>query len=256
VAQDRHGSGLVLLDEIAWDTETLNATQAGRYVSKLLTDLGAAFQPASGITISAGTMTNVNVNAYSTSGGIAYVNSNGRIETAMNITASGNYVFTFAAGGTAAVGVLPLVGVTVDGTTRTNLFLISTNLTTYTVTLFLTAGTHAIGLAFLNDYYAPPEDRNAFFSQFNLALAPVLRFSGMNTDAVQHTATLQWGARPGAAYEVQFTPSLFPTSWQPVLTTTSAASIMSWKDDGSLSGAPPLSPAAWQRFYRLRQVSP
>ena len=162
VAQDRRGSGLVLLDEIAWDTETQNATQAGRYISKLLTDLGAAFQQTSGVTIGAGTMTNVNVNSFSTYGGIAYLNSNGRIETTMNITASGNYVFTFTAGGTAAVGVLPQVGVTVDGSTRTNFFLISTNLTTYTVTLFLTAGTHTIGLEFLNDYYAPPEDRNAF----------------------------------------------------------------------------------------------
>ena len=256
VAQDRHGNGVVLLDEIAWDTETQNATQAGRYVSKLLTDLGAAFQPASGIGIVPASMTNVNVNSYYTSGGVAYLNSNGRIETAVNITASGNYIFTFAAGGTAAVGVLPQVGVTVDGGTQTNFFLTSTNLTTYTVTLFLTAGTHAIGLAFLNDYYAPPEDRNAFFSQFNLAPAPVLRISGMNTDAAQHTATLQWGATPGTAYEVQFTPSLFPTNWQPALTTTSAASFISWKDDGTLSGAPPLSPAARQRFYRIRQVNP
>jgi hypothetical protein len=256
VAQDRRGSGLVLLDEITWDTETQNATQAGRYVSKLLTDLGAAFQPASGVGIVPASMTNVNVNSYYTSGGVAYLNSNGRIETTMNTTASGNYVFTFAAGGTAALGVLPRVGVTVDGTTRTNFFLTSTNLTAYTVMLSLTAGMHAIGLAFLNDYYAPPEDRNVFFSQFNVAPAPVLRISGMNTDAAQHTATLQWGAAPGTVYEVQFTPNLFPTNWQPVLTTTSAASFISWKDDGSLSGAPPLSSAVRQGFYRIRQVSP
>ena len=256
VAQDRRGSGLVLLDEIAWDTETQNATQAGRYISKLLTDLGAAFQQSSGVTIGAGTMTNVNVNAYSTYGGIAYLNSNGRIETTMNITATGNYVFTFTAGGTAAAGVLPQIGVTVDGATRTNFFLISTNLTTYTVTLSLTAGTHTIGLAFLNDYYAPTEDRNVFFGQFTIVPAPVLRINGLNTDAAQHTSTLQWGATPGTAYEVQFTPSLLPANWQPVFTTTSAASVISWKDDGTVSGAPPLSPAARQRFYRIRQVGP
>jgi hypothetical protein len=256
VAQDRRGNGVVLLDEIAWDTETQSATQAGRYVSKLLTDLGAAFQPASGITVGAGTMSNVNVNAYSTSGGIAYLNSNGRIETTINITASGKYVFTFGAGGTAAAGVLPQIGVTVDGSSRTNFFLISTNLTSYTVTLSLTAGVHTIGLAFLNDYYVPPEDRNAFFSQFTIAPAPVLRINGLNTDAAQHTATLQWDATPGTAYEVQSAPSLLPTNWQPVFTTTGAASIISWKDDGSMSGALPLSPAAQQRFYRIRQVGP
>lgn len=256
VAQIRRGSGLVLLDEIAWETETQNATQAGRYISKLLTDLGVAFQPSSGITVGAGTMTNVNVNSYSSYGGIAYLNSNGRIETTVDITAAGRYVFTFGCGGTAAAGVPPQIAVTVDGAMRTNFFLIRTNLTSYTITLSLTAGRHTLGLAFLNDYYAPPEDRNAFFNQFTIAPAPVLRTSGLNIDAARHTATLQWGATPGTTYEVQFTPGLMQTNWQPVFTTTSAASVISWKDDGSVSGVPPLSPAAQQRFYRIRQVGP
>lgn len=256
VAQDRRGSGLVVLDEIEWDTETQNTTKAGRYISQLLTGLGAAFQPLPGVSIVAGTMTNVNVNSYYTSGGIAYLNSNGRIETTVNFTTSGNYTFTFVAGGNAAVGVLPQVGVTVDGTSQTNLFLTSTNLTTYSVTLFLTAGTHAIGLAFLNDYYAPPEDRNAFFSQLAIAPAPPLQIIGFDTDSVQNTASLQWGTAPGAAYEVQFTASLLPTNWHPALTITSGASITSWLDDGTLSGTPPLGPATPHRFYRIRQVSP
>src|SRR5208282_2404440 len=101
---------------------------------------GAVFQQSPGVTIVAGTMTNVNVNAYYTFGGIAYVNSNGRIETSVNITTSGNYTFTIVAGGTSAAGVLPQIGVTVDGNTATNFFLTDTNLTSYTVTLFLTAG--------------------------------------------------------------------------------------------------------------------
>jgi len=256
VAQDRRGSGLVILDEIEWDTETQNATRAERYVSRLLTDLGVAFQPSPGVTVVAGTMTNVNVAAYYTSGGIAYLNSNGRIETSVNITASGNYTFTIQAGGTSAAGVLPQIGVTVDGITRTNFFLTSTDLTSYTVTLFLTAGVHALGLAFLNDYYAPPEDRNAFFGQFSIAPALAVRIIGLDTDAAQQRATLQWQTTPGTAYEVQFTPGLSPPNWQPMLTTTSSASITSWEDDGTLSGIPPLSPAASQRFYRIRQASP
>jgi hypothetical protein len=255
VAQDRRGSGLVVLDEITWDTETQNATKAGRYISRLLTGLGAAFQSVPGVSVVPGTMTNVNVNAYNTSGGIAYLNSNGRIETTLSFTTAGNYTFTIVAGGMAAAGVLPQVGVTVDGSSRTNFFLTSTNPTTYIVTLSLTAGTHAIGLAFLNDYYAPPEDRNAFFSQLTVMPAPPLQIIGLNTDAAQNTALLQWGSAPGAAYEVQFTPGLLP-SWQPAITITSGASITSWQDDGALSGTPPLSPAAPRRFYRIRQISP
>ncbi|HLZ55057.1 MAG TPA: carbohydrate-binding domain-containing protein, partial [Verrucomicrobiae bacterium] len=256
VAQDRRGNGLVVLDEIAWDTESQNATKAGRYISKLLTDLGAAFQGVPGATIAAVTMTNVNVNAYSTSGGIAHLNSNGRIETTVNFTAAGNYTFTIVAGGNAAAGVLPQIGVTVDGSSRTNFFLTTTNLATYTVTLFLTAGIHAIGLAFLNDYYSPPDDRNAFFSQLTITPAATIQIIGLDTDLAQRTATLQWETTPGAAYDVQFNPNLQPTNWQSLTTITSGASIISWKDDGTLSGTPPLTPAAAQRFYRIRQAGP
>ncbi len=256
VAQDRRGNGLIVLDEIEWDAEVQNAVKAGRYISKLLTDLSAVLQQSPGATIVAGTMTNVNVAAYSTSGGIAYVNSNGRIETSVNFTTTGNYTFTIVAGGTLAAGVLPQIGVTVDGSSWTNFFLTTTNFATYTVTLFLTAGTHAIGLAFLNDYYSPPDDRNAFFGQLTVTPAPTIQIMGLDTDTVQRTTTLQWETTPGAAYEVQFTPGLWPTNWQPMMTVTSGASITSWKDDGTLSGTPPLSPAAPQRFYRIRQLSP
>ena len=145
---------------------------------------------------------------------------------------------------------------TVDGSSRTNFFLTNTNLTAYTVTLFLTAGTHTIGLAFLNDYYAPPEDRNAFFSQLTITPEPTLKIIGLNTDTAQWTATLQWETTPGTAYEVQFNPDLQPTNWHSLTTVTSGASITSWADDGTLSGTPPLSPGAPQRFYRIHQTSP
>ena len=201
-------------------------------------------------------MTNVNVGAYSTSGGLAYVNSNGRIETSVNITSAGTYTFTVFAGGTAAAGVLPQVGITVDGASRTNWFLTTTNLTAYTVTVYLTAGVHTIGLAFLNDFYAPPEDRNAVFSQLIIAPPQALRITGLNLDAAQRTATFEWASLPGAAYQMQFAPFLNPIAWQSLITITSSASITSWADDGTLSGTPPLSPAAAQRFYRIRQVSP
>jgi len=204
----------------------------------------------------AGNMTNVNVNAYSTSGGIAYLNSNGRIETAVKITTAGNYTFTILAGGNAAAGVLPQIGVTVDGITRRSLFLTNTNLTAYTITLCVTAGTHAIGLAFLNDLYAPPEDRNAFFSQLTITPVTGLRIIQFDTDPAQHTATLQWLTSPGVVYEVQLAPTLLPANWQSQLTVTGSASISSWKDDGPLSGTPPLSPAASQRYYRIRQLGP
>jgi hypothetical protein len=255
VAQDRRGNGCVLLDEIEWDTETQNATQASRYASKLLTDLGAAAPPIPAVTIAATSMSNVNVSAYSTSGSIVHVNSNGRIETAINFTTAGSYTFTFLAGGDAAAGVLPQVGVTIDGATQTNFFLSDTNLLSYTVTLKMGAGTHAVGLAFLNDYYAPPQDRNAFFGPLTIAALPTLQIVAPSPVLTENAATLQWEATPDSAYEVQFTPAL-TNPWQPVATVTSAANIMSWQDDGTKSGAPPLSSGAPQRYYRIRQIGP
>ena len=78
----------------------------------------------------------------------------------------------------------------------------------------------------------------------------------LSADAAQQTATLQWGTKPGTAYEVQFTPGLRPANWQPAITVTGNASIASWEDNGAVSGTPPLSPAAPQRYYRIRQVNP
>ena len=122
VAQVRRGNGLVVLDEIMWDTETQNATKAQRYASTLLTGLGASMAQPLSMGIEATTMTNVNVAAYSVAGDIASVNSDGRIQTAARFTTTGYYTFDLIAGGTAAVGVLPEIALVVDGVNRATFF--------------------------------------------------------------------------------------------------------------------------------------
>ncbi len=77
VAQARLGNGLVILDEIMWETEIQNATKAQRYASTLLTALGAAMTLPLTLAIEAAAMTNVNVFSYYVVGNIAWVNSNG-----------------------------------------------------------------------------------------------------------------------------------------------------------------------------------
>jgi hypothetical protein len=257
VTQVRLGSGLMILDEINWETETQNAIKAGRYASSLLTGLGAVLRLAPTVAIEAETMSNVNVSAYNVSGGLAHLNSNGRIETAAYFSTAGTYTFEVVAGGNAAQGVLPQIGIVVDGSSRTNFFLTSTNLTRYSVTLFMSAGTHAIGLAFLNDFYAPPEDRNAFFDQLLLSAAPALRIISLDTDRVRQSATVRWEAAGGKSYEVQIASNLLSAAWQPVsLMTNINSSLASWQDTGDLSRPPPLDPSAPQRYYRIRQASP
>jgi hypothetical protein len=109
VAELRRGSGMLILDEIAWDSETNNALKARRFASSLLTGLGASLRRPPALRIEAGAMTNADVAAYSVSGGVVWLNSNGHVETPVRFTATGNYTFEVVAGGTAAQGILPQV---------------------------------------------------------------------------------------------------------------------------------------------------
>jgi len=255
VAQVRRGNGLVILDEIAWDAETRNATKANRFVAGLLTGLGASLHLPQGLRIEAETMTNVNVNAYSSYGGVAWLNSSGRIESPVRFTASGTYTFELIAGGTAAQGILPQVALVVDGVNRTNFFLASTNMNRYLLSLPISVGTHRIGLGFLNDYYAPPEDRNAGFDRLTITPPLPPRIVRLYPDYDRRRATLQWEAVPGKAYEIQVTPELWPSNWLAVTNFISIGNISSWEDTGELTGTPPFSSGSPRRFYRIQQTS-
>lgn len=163
-------------------------------------------------------MTNVNVAAYYTNGGLAHLNGNGRIETPVRFNSAGAYTFEVVAGGDAAAGVLPQIGITVNGASRTNFFLTTTNLARYAVTLSLPAGTHKIGLAFLNDFYAPPQDRNARFDRLTLTRPLPPRLITLQADPTRSVATLQWEAGPGKTYNVLVATNLAPSGWQTVHT--------------------------------------
>jgi predicted xylan-binding protein with Ca-dependent carbohydrate-binding module len=247
---------LVILDEIAWDTQAKNAVKAGRYASALLGGLGASFRLPEGLRIEAESMININVAACATNGGLVWLNSNGRIESTARFTTTGYYTFEMVAGGMAAQGVMPQVALAIDGVNRTNLFLRTTNQASYTLTLYVTAGTHKVGLAFLNDFYAPPEDRNAAFDRVTVSPQRPPRIVNLNADLSRQVATVQWEASPGKSYEVQLAENLPPPVWQALALASSVGTIASWQDTGAFSGAPPFSPAAPRRFYRIRQVSP
>jgi hypothetical protein len=246
---------LIVLDEIAWDTESQNATKAGRFACEMLTSLGAALRLAPALGLPSVTMSNVNVTAYSVSGNIAWLNSGGRIETPVRFTTSGTYTFQVVAGGRAALGVLPQVGITLDGVTRTNFFLSTTNMTAYTITLSVTAGTHQIGLAFLNDYWNPPEDRNAAFGPLTITPSTAPRITSLRTDPLLHLATLQWEGTAGKSCEVQLASNLL-TGFQAVAVVSNTGPVATWQDAGGTWGPPPSGPASPQRYYRIRQTSP
>lgn len=256
VAQSRLGRGLVVLDEMMWETETQNAVKAARYVSSLLTGLGAAMTQPMSLAIPAASMTNVDVAAYSIDGNSVWLNSNGRIQSRVSFSSAGYYTFTLLAGGTAALGVLPQVAVVVDGINQTNFFLVSASMTQYAVTLRMTAGAHAIGLAFLNDYYANGEDRNAAFGLLTITAQAAPQITALEVDAPHQTATLQWQATPGKRYEVQTLSDFSGGPWYAVANFLCNDNIATWRDTGAGSNAPPLTDEAPRRYYRIRQVGP
>jgi hypothetical protein len=253
VAQVQRGAGWIVLDEVQWETETRNSVKAARHASALLTGMGAQMRLPWSLRTEAEDMRNVNVNAYTAGGGLARLNSGGRIETTNYFTTAGWYTFEIVAGGTAAAGVLPQIGITIDGVTRTNFFCATTNLTSYTVTIQVTAGVHLVGLAFLNDFYAPPEDRNAHLDRMSITPEGALRLTVLEADAAEKRLTLQWPARVGRNYEVQVAPNLASESWQGAATISNTGTSASWTDSGQLGG-PPLTAANSNRFYRLRQL--
>jgi hypothetical protein len=255
VAQVRRGSGLVILDEVNWESESKNAAKAGRYATRLLTTLGGACRLPNTLTIEAETMTNVNVSAYNVSGGIAWLYSNGRLESQVRITTAGNYTLEVIAGGTTAQGVFPQVAITVNGVNRTNWFLTSTAMTRYVFTLYLAAGTYNLGLAFLNDANPAPEDRNAAFDRLSLTPETAFRVLNWSADRTAQTFTVQWESQPSKSYEVQVCTNLAGALWPVAAKLTVPGNVGSWTDTG-FAGAAPLSPSAPQRFYRVRQSGP
>jgi hypothetical protein len=171
VAQVSRGSGLVILDEILWEEETLNARKAGRYVSTLLTGLGAAMRQPFVLGVEAESMSNVNISVCSVHNGIVNVGSNGRIETPIRFDSTGSYTFDLTASGTIATNIWPLVAILIDGATQQVFSVTSTAMSHYVFPISVVAGQHTVALVFLNDYYAPPEDRNVAYDR--LTIAPV-----------------------------------------------------------------------------------
>ena len=252
VAQVRRGAGVILLDEIGWETETKDSARAGRYASRLLTGLGGACRLPNSLNLEAETMRNVNVSAYNASGGVAWLYSNGRIESPVRVTTAGNYTFEVIAGGTTALGIFPQVAITVNGANRTNWFLTSTAMTRYAFSLYLAAGTYNLGLAFLNDANPAPEDRNAAFDRMTLTPASPPRIVNCSAGPASQTVFVQWESLPFKSCEVQVCTNLASAPWQAATNFIVPGNVASWTDTG-FGGVPPMSPAAPKRFYRIRQ---
>jgi hypothetical protein len=157
----QRGRGLVLLDQLGWDTEQANGRKAGRLASSLLTELGGDFARPPGTTIRCDEMTpQPGMLHFSNQGGSAALACSGYVQTPLQVAETGRYTLELVASGTSAQGVYPLVEVQFDGSKVGQVQLSAGNWRSYYLDVELTAGDHELRLVFVNDANIGGEDRN------------------------------------------------------------------------------------------------
>ena len=90
---------------------------------------------------------------------------NGYIEESFQFPTSGTYQFDVLARGDQAVGIWPTMEIRIDQTTVASLEVNSSKWQYFSATVPVQAGTHQVAIAFVNNYYAPPEDRNLYIEK-------------------------------------------------------------------------------------------
>jgi hypothetical protein len=161
VALARCGRGLLVVDQLRWDTEERNARKAARYASMLLTALGGDFTPRPSVTIECETMTpQPDMPWFSNRGSFASLACSGWIKTPIQVAATGRYTMEVVAGGTPAQGVYPHVEISIDGRKAGEVQLTGGGLRPYPIAIELPEGKHELSLAFTNDLNVGGEDRN------------------------------------------------------------------------------------------------
>ena len=116
LAVTRCGQGLVVWDQIVWDTEEQNARKATRFAGSLLTALGAEFTLRAGTVVEAERMTpQPGVPHFSNTGSFASMACSGYIATPVRVVTAGQYVLEVVAAGSSAAGIYPEIDVLVDG---------------------------------------------------------------------------------------------------------------------------------------------
>jgi endo-1,4-beta-xylanase len=100
------------------------------------------------------------------------LNESGTIQSALDFSKAGTYTFILVASGRAAQGIWPEAQVLFDSRTVLRTAISSTNWGTYTFSLTVTTGRHAVAISFLNDFFEPPEDRNLSVASLTVASPP------------------------------------------------------------------------------------
>ncbi len=90
----------------------------------------------------------------------------GKAEWEIELPETGNYIFGLVGRGTPCKGVYPLADISLDGERIGLLYIGSEEKGTYACSFQAKAGKHKLAIAFVNDAWSPPEDRNLWVERF------------------------------------------------------------------------------------------
>jgi hypothetical protein len=164
------GKGFYLIDQINWHGRATSLDKAARYLTNLLVNLGVAFTEEAGfLSISGAQMEPADdLRLYSTSGSVARLSTNGYIFSDIRFASSREYTFEVNAKGTEAAGEYPSIRLTIDEESVDEQMLHYPGWETLTFRTFVDAGVHRVSLAFTNDLWDPPADRNLEIGQLRI----------------------------------------------------------------------------------------
>lgn len=107
--------------------------------------------------------------------------TNGRVTWNINLPQDGSYQFVLFAYGTPVSGDYPQAQVTVDNVAIGSWVVASENSEAYQLIFNGKAGEHQLSVAFVNDAYNPPEDRNLFLVGYMVLPMTEIAFAGLTS---------------------------------------------------------------------------
>jgi hypothetical protein len=93
---------------------------------------------------------------------------NGYIADDIDFATGGTVSFEVLAMGSYAGGAWPIMEVRIDQIPMGTITVDSSSWTTYTIQASITSGTHEVAIAFINDYFNPPDDRNLYVDKVTI----------------------------------------------------------------------------------------
>ena len=94
--------------------------------------------------------------------------SNGYISDTVDFPTGGTYTFEVRARGSYAGGAWPIMEVRIDQDVAGTVTVDTSSWTVYTIDAYVPSGTHEVAIAFTNDYYKPPADKNLYVDKITI----------------------------------------------------------------------------------------